>query len=117
MLDNINEELYKIKQYIEKKEYKKAIFESNKIKMAVISEFLKSKDISLIKENQILREFEKQFKENQEVLNIYYAIDEILRKYDFYYQDVFNKDDAERMYFGIIKLIEIYNSTIENKEE
>lgn len=106
-LDNINQELFKIKELIEQKKYKEAVFSCNNIKKELINNFFNNVET---KKTEMLSKKGENYK--NEVLNIINNTNYILRKYDYDFQDVFEKNDAEKMYFSVIKLIDIYNEQI-----
>lgn len=99
-IENINQELYKIKDYIKNENFKESVFACDKIKNTIQQLF---SDESIIETNSQLEKYKKEA--NVLMENMY----RITRKYDYDHQDVFDKNDAEKMYYGIIQLIELYN--------
>lgn len=104
---NIDEQINNIKELIMHGNYKKAIFDCNDIKKELIKLSLDYKDAEKRNDISLLNEFKEKYKNKNEVMEIFNATNNILRKYDYDFQDVFNLEDAKQMYFNILKLIKI----------
>lgn len=108
-LDNINQELYRIKELIKNKKYKQAVFSCSSINDELIDLIINQNEIDEDKNSRLIED-ESNYK--SKVMRIITNNRNILRKYEYYYQDVFDRSDAEKMYFSVLGLIDIYNQQI-----
>ena len=104
---DINQKLNAIKVLIIQGNYKKAIFYCNNIKKEVIKLCLDNKDEEKRSDISLLNDFKEKNKNENEIIEILNNITDIIRKYDYDFQDVFDMEDAKCMYFNILKFIKI----------
>ena len=112
-IENINEELFRTKELINNKKYKEAVFTCDNIKKEIIKLLLNNEEEK--SNNLMLKKLLEKYQSEEELLIIINNTNNILRKYDYDFQDVFDKKDAENMCLNIFKLIEFYNKIDEKK--